>query len=410
MNSSEMQAAGRWTGSKWAMLALLVVARTNMGLQFQTVADSSEQLVSAMGISWHEIGRLIGLYMVPGVFIALLGALLGRKFGDKRLVVFSLFLMAVGGALMAVADAYGVLTAGRLISGVGGVVVNVLMTKMIADWFPGRQVAFATAILIVSWPLGIALGLVINGQLLTVTTWPTVMWLASAVSLASMMLVWLWYRDPPGLAASTTKGFGFKLEITRVEALLCIVAGSLWAVYNVGFIMLPSFGGNFFVSLGFSPVEAAFLVSIASWLLILLVPVGGYIGARWGHQNLILFIAFAVGTVGMAWIPVASSPVLIFIITGSIAVLPAGLIMSLPAQFLRAEARGTGMGVFFTMYYVGFATLPEVGGWARDYTGDAGAPIQFGAIMFFAATFFLALFLVLKKRLVPSAAATGSAS
>ena len=68
------------------------------------------------------------------------------------------------------------------------------------------------------------------------------------------------------------------------------------------------------------------------------------------------------------------------------------------------------MGVFFTMYYVGFATLPEVGGWARDYTGDAGAPIQFGAIMFFAATFFLALFLVLKKRLVPSAAATGSAS
>ena len=281
--------------------------------------------------------------------------------------------------------------------------VNVLMTKMVADWFPGKQVSFATAILIVSWPLGLALGLVINGQLLTFTTWEFVMWFGAGVSLASMMLVWMAYRDPPNLVAQTG---GFKLNLTSAEATLCLLAGCLWSVYNVGFIMLPSFGGSFFVSIGFDKVEAAFIASIASWALILLVPVGGYIGARWGFQNLILFVAFAVGTAGMAWIPLTDYPVLVFILTGSIAVLPAGLIVSLPAHVLRPEARSAGMGLYFTMYYLGFATLPELAGWARDYTGSPGAPIQFGAVMFFASAIFLILFLLLKSRFARQEAAS----
>jgi predicted MFS family arabinose efflux permease len=409
MNTSSSQTASLWTGGKWAMLVLLMVARTNMGLQFQTVADASDQLVSSMGISWHEVGRLIGLYMLPGVFIALLGALLGQKYGDKNLVVFSLFLMALGGALMAVADGYGLLSTGRIISGIGGVGANVLMTKMIADWFPGKQVAFAMAILIVSWPLGLALGLVINGQLLTIATWPAVMWLAAEVSVVSMALVWIFYRNPPALETGEKQSGGLKLNLTRHETILCCLAGCVWSVYNVGFIMMPSFGGTFFISLGFGKVEAAWIVSMSGWLLILLVPVGGYIGARWGHQSLILFFCFAIGIVGMAWIPLASSPVLAFIVTGSIAVLPAGLIVSLPAQVLRPEARGAGMGIFFTMYYLGFATLPEIGGWARDVTGDAGAPIQFGATMFIAATIFLILFLVFKRKFA-TPDATGPAS
>ena len=403
MNTATEQATLDDARSKWAMLALLAVARTIMGLQFQSVADVSETLVSNLGITWSEIGRLIGLYMLPGIFIALLGALLGQRFGDKRLVVISLFLMAAGGVTMAEAENYTLLTVGRLLSGIGGVLVNVLMTKMVADWFPGKQLSFAMAILISSWPLGLAMGLVINSQLLVLTSWQFVMWFGAGVSLVSMLLVWTLYRDPPSKGGGNQ---GFKINLTRQEAILCLLAGCIWSVYNVGFIMLPGFGGNFFVSLGFGKVEAAMIVSICSWLLILLVPVGGYIGGRWGHQNLILFGAFAVGTVGMAWIPLSSSPVLVFIVVGSIAVLPASLIMSLPPQVLRPEARGSGMGLYFTMYYVGFATLPEVGGWARDYTGNAGAPIQFGAVMFFVSAIFLTLFLIFKRRYAVAEAGT----
>jgi hypothetical protein len=49
----------------------------------------------------------------------------------------------------------------RLISGMGAVLINVLMTKMVADWFAGREIVPAIRILVASWPLGLALGLLL---------------------------------------------------------------------------------------------------------------------------------------------------------------------------------------------------------------------------------------------------------
>ena len=49
--------------------------------------------------------------------------------------------------------------AGRLIAGTGGVLLNVQMTKMVADWFAGKEIATAMAIFVNSWPAGVALSL-----------------------------------------------------------------------------------------------------------------------------------------------------------------------------------------------------------------------------------------------------------
>ena len=61
--------------SRWIILAVLFVARTSMAYQFQSVASVSEQLIQEFGLSYTEIGLLIGLYMLPGIFIALPGGL-----------------------------------------------------------------------------------------------------------------------------------------------------------------------------------------------------------------------------------------------------------------------------------------------------------------------------------------------
>ena len=46
------------------------------------------------------LGLLIGLYMLPGIVIALPGGMLGQRFGAKRVVLVGLALMTIGGALM----------------------------------------------------------------------------------------------------------------------------------------------------------------------------------------------------------------------------------------------------------------------------------------------------------------------
>src|SRR6266511_1267646 len=124
---------------RWLMLFVLFVARTEMAYQFQTVAAIGPLLVEAWRIDFTLLGTLIGLYMLPGVIFALPGGLLGQRFGAKRVVLIGLALMAGGGALMAT-DSFLLAVAGRVISGIGAVLINVLMTKMVTDWFAGREI------------------------------------------------------------------------------------------------------------------------------------------------------------------------------------------------------------------------------------------------------------------------------
>ena len=141
--------------NRWFILVLLFLARTVMGLQFQSVGSVGPILVDALAIPYTAVGTLIGLYLLPGVFIALPGGALGDRFGAKRVVIVGLAMMAVGGAMMAISAWFPIVVLGRLISGTGAVLMNVLLTKMVADWFAGRELATAMALLVTSWPAGI---------------------------------------------------------------------------------------------------------------------------------------------------------------------------------------------------------------------------------------------------------------
>ena len=59
--------------------------------------------------------------MSPGIFLAAPGGMLGRRFGDKRMVCFGLALMILGGAVVGFAENYTTILVGRLLSGSGGV-------------------------------------------------------------------------------------------------------------------------------------------------------------------------------------------------------------------------------------------------------------------------------------------------
>ncbi len=145
--------------NRWGILAVLFVVRLTMAFQFQSVAAVAPLLGSSFGVSLADIGLLIGLYFTPGVAIALPGGAIGQRFGDKTTVLAALALMLIGGLAMALSDSWNVQMAGRLIAGAGGVLLNVQMTKMVADWFAGREIATAMAIFVNSWPAGIAISL-----------------------------------------------------------------------------------------------------------------------------------------------------------------------------------------------------------------------------------------------------------
>ncbi len=85
--------------NRWIVLSVLFLVRTSMGFQFQSVASVSPFLVDQLSISYTEVGTLIGLFMLPGVVIALPSGVLGTRFGDKRVCVSGLALMVLRGGL-----------------------------------------------------------------------------------------------------------------------------------------------------------------------------------------------------------------------------------------------------------------------------------------------------------------------
>src|SRR5262245_56294632 len=114
---------------RWLILAVLTFARTVMGFQFQSVAAISPYLIDQFQISYAALGTLIGLYLFPGTAVAVPGGVLAQRFGDKRITCSGLVAMACGAVMMATVENFVLLFAGRIVSGTGAVLLNVIVTK-----------------------------------------------------------------------------------------------------------------------------------------------------------------------------------------------------------------------------------------------------------------------------------------
>lgn len=366
--------------NRWLILALLFFARTAMGFQFQSVGSIAPILVERLGLDYAAIGTLIGLYLLPGVLVALPGGMIGERFGAKRVVVSGLLLMALGGVVMAAGQSFAMLAAGRLISGAGAVLMNVLLTKMVADWFAGREIATAMALLVTSWPFGIALGLIGFVPLSGALGWPWVMIAAAVVSSLAMLAVAAFYRAPPGSAAAAPSGLA--LTLNAREWLLASLAGFVWGIYNVGYIVLISFLPGHFVAQGYALPQANAVTSWLGWSMMLMVPVGGYLADRFGRPDAVMAIGFAVSAIASVALATGALPMLLaFAIIAMTIGPPAGPIMALPAQALCPHNRATGMGIYFTWYYALMALLPGLAGFARDLTHNSATPLLLAALM-----------------------------
>ena len=187
----------RRTSSRWAMLLVVFFTRTSLGFQFQSIAALTPFLIAAFDLSYAQVGLLMGLFMLPGVVIALPGGLLGQRYGSGRVVVAGLGLMVVGGAIVSYSLGFGAAALGRALSGVGGVLVNIMLARMVAEWFRGRELQTAMGVMLSAWPFGMALALAILGPLAAAASWRLAEYVTVAAAGLALALIALGYRDPP---------------------------------------------------------------------------------------------------------------------------------------------------------------------------------------------------------------------
>lgn len=388
--------------NRWTILAVLFTARISVAVAFQTIAAILPFLISDLGLSYTEAGTLMGLFMLPGVALAIPAGWLGARFGDKTVAILGLAAMTVGSLVVAQADSFATAAVGRVVCGSGAIALNVLLAKMTTDWFAGREIATAMGFLVSSWPVGLALAMAAFGWWVTVAGWPAVLYAAAGVSAVGLMLMAAMYRSPP--QAETTAG-GLQFRIGRRGLELATLAGLVWGTFNASAIIFVSFAPTFLIDSGWSAASANGVASLMVWLCTPMILLGGHIADQTGRRDLVIGGAALLTAVLMAAMPMVPASLLILILVGVVWATPAGPIMAIP-QILPVEERAVGFGVFFTVFYGCMAALPAAAGWLLDFAGDSKAPLLFAAAVMASTALILWLFRIrasgLEPQMVPS--------
>lgn len=374
--------------NRWQVLALLFSVRMVMAFQFQAVAALSPLIMRDFNTDIADIGLLIGLYLSPGIILAYPGGTIGKRFGDKPAVLIGLVLMICGGILVALSSDWTVQIGGRLVAGVGGVILNVVMSKMVTDWFAGREIATAMGMFVNSWPVGIALALVVLPPIAEASSLMTAHLFVAGLAMAGLILIAALYRSPTMAEGTITeKQPGLQGAILAAV----IISGLIWGLYNSALAMIFGFGPAMLAERGWSNSEASSATSIALWVVAISVPLGGVIADRTGQRNIVLVSGLILFAVALVIATRTDAVLWMFVILGIVGGISAGPIMSLPAAVLRIENRGAGMGVFFALYYLVAVLTPMIGGHLASLFGSASVTFDFGAAMLVACC--LALFL-----------------
>lgn len=388
--------------SRWTILAVLSLIRLSFGYQFQSMAALAPAVSRDLGLDQAQVGGLIGLYWAGGVLMALPGGWLGRRFGEKRMVLAGGALTIAGGALCAFGESYGALAAGRLIAGLGGIVMNVLAVKMATDWFAGREIGFALGVLFGSFPLGIALGLALQAPLADVIGWRAVMLTTAALAAGVVAAIGAMYRAPADAVRSAEASPGDR-ALSRREIALVSVSGIGLALYNGCFLVYVSYAPILLVSHGFGIGETGMVLAVASALSTVCLPLGGLLADRSRRPRTVLFAGAGAFCVCVALLPAVSAGqslaavAVLAVLISAFGAMPVSPMVSLPSGAIPAARRAVGLGIFYTWFYLGATLCPPLAGWLYDRAGTPAAPVYLIAALGFAAAALYLAFVQMKR-------------
>jgi cyanate permease len=257
------------------------------------------------------------------------------------------------------------------------VLLNVLMAKMVTDWFAGRrEIVLAMAVFVNSFPIGVGLATLSLGALAGVAGWGASLAATAALALAALLLLAIAYAKHPndGIGAAVAGA------ISTTEIALVCLAGAIWGIFNGAFAVMFGFAPTFLAREGLTLAQAGLIIGTATWLVAASVQAGGFLGQAWGRPAVLM----AVGALGWAaCLAVLASEAglsgAVLIGSGLLMGLPVGVIMAMPSQALRPESRAVGMGLFYTWLYVGHGLMPPAAGWLQDLMQRGATALHGGA-------------------------------
>ena len=128
---------------RWTALLLISLAMFGNYYIYDSISPLADLLKSQLGFSDSNIGLLNAIYSFPNIIMVLIGGLLIDRIGTKTSVMIFTALIMLGSVVTALTGNIWLMSAGRLIFGLGAESMIVAITTIIARWFKGKELSFA---------------------------------------------------------------------------------------------------------------------------------------------------------------------------------------------------------------------------------------------------------------------------
>lgn len=352
---------------RWRILALTYVCMLSFAIVFQSIPPLLTLIMPEFDISYAQAGLLMSLFALPGIFISLPGGIVSDRFGMKKVSITSLILMIIGTLIVGTSNTFLQACLGRIISGIGGLTLAIVLPQMLSRWFLGKELGIGMGVFNTAMPLGTILSFnafgVIGGNL----SWQIPIFLTTAIS-SLALLIFLWIFKKPTLDTKKVNSSVFK-DITKLGPSIWLL-GFSWMWFNAAFISFLTFSSSFFEVKGYEIGSAGFLASIVMVGPLLLSPLIGYFLHRFGREESLIGVGGVILASLIFFIPASPFVIPLLVLIGIFAALTPAPVFSLPPKIVKPENIGLAFGIVTTCLNIGILAGPYLAGLARDFTGE----------------------------------------
>jgi MFS family permease len=398
MEKQELRAAG-------SLAAVFCVRLLGLFMIYPVFAAYARNL---SGANPYLIGEALGIYGLTQGLLQIPFGLLSDKVGRKVMIVLGLVLFGIGSAVVALSTSIGGVIVGRALQGAGA--VGSVILALVADLTAEENRTKAMALVGISIGASFMVALVAGPILASFVGVAGIFWLMVGLAVLGIAIVQFAVPNPPRLrvhrdAEAVPALIGAAL---RDKELLRLDFGifALHAMLTASFLVVPGLLGDTLAM----PVHDQWIV----YLPVLLVSVAVMLPAIIVAEKYRRMKGVFVGAVAA----LVASQVMLLFGAGNLFVLLAALLVffsafnvmeaSLPSLITKVappDAKGTAMGLYSSLQFLGIFAGGVIGGFAHQHGGDTGvfAVTALLALVWFFVAVTMAQPSYLTTRLVPIA-------
>ncbi|MBA7542886.1 hypothetical protein ES705_35211 [subsurface metagenome] len=356
---------------RWYILTLGALTHTfAVAMPMMSLPVLFKEISVELDLNLVQIGTVWGMIPLAGIFVVLIGGLLGDRFGVKRTLSTLCFLAGLAGALRGLSGSFISLATTMFLFGILNASIPINVHKVASIWFPGRHLGLANGILSLGMGLGLTAGAMISATILSplLGGWRNVLLLYGAISIG-ISILWLLTRSELGQVESPS---GYAGTVLFRQALSRVVR--IRGVWFLGLIMLGQVACTtgmigylplYLRGIGWTAASAdGALAASNSASMMVAIPMV-LLSDKLGSRKTILLAAMLITASGVGLLSVVGGAMVwVSVIIASIArdgFMAVTITMIMETEGVGAAYAGTALGLAMTLSRVGGIISPPVG-------------------------------------------------